>query len=429
MKFLFVHQNYPGQFLHIVRHLAEQGGHEIVFASQMNANVIAGVRRVLYSQPRGPVAELHPAAQEFDMAMLRAAAVANMASNLNELGFTPDIVIGHQGWGEMLDLQDVWRDTPRLGYLEFYYHTDDHDVGFDPEFPPSRTLYPLVRAKNAINHLALNSGAVGFTPTEFQRSTYPDWARPKIELLREGVHLDICAPDPKVKQRLFRLGGIEIAPGEKLVTYVARDLEPYRGFHIMMRALPRILAERKDARVVIVGGDGVSYGSRPANGTWREMMLRELGDRLDLSRVHFAGKLHYEDYSGLLKRSDAHVYLTYPFVASWSLREALASGCAIVASDTAPVREFVTHDRTGLLVDFHQPDAVAEQVLRLLDDRRLSGRLSAAARRHAEQTLDMDDYLNTYVALIEKLTGREVAPVPAERAAPPARVRGRRRVA
>ncbi len=400
LRYLFVHQNFPGQFLHLVRHLTRQGDHEVVFISEPNANVLPGVRRIFYKMRRGASADTHPAAQEFEVAMLRAEMVAQTARNLKNLGFEPDIIIGHHGWGELLNMRDVYPDTPMLGYLEFFYHVDRFDVGFDPEFPDDPALHPRVRAKNAVNLLALNINGHGQTPTLFQKSTYPDWTLDRIAVLREGVDLQACAPDASLAKRDFLLRNVLVRADERLVTYVSRDLEPYRGFHSVMRALPRILDQRPDVRVILVGGDGVSYGARLAEGCWREVMTAELGSRLDLSRVHFVGKLDYQSYADLLKRSDAHVYLTYPFVASWSLREALASGCAIVGSDTAPVQEFVRHGKNGLLAPFHDPAAIADAVLELLENRTLSQRLRRAARRDAERTLSMADYLANYEALI-----------------------------
>ncbi|NHO32131.1 glycosyltransferase family 4 protein [Acetobacter fallax] len=406
MKFLFVHQNFPGQFLHIVRHLAKSGSHDVVFISEGNENAIPGVRRVIYRMPPRPSETIHPGAREFDLGLTRADAVAKAAMTLRNLGFVPDIIIGHHGWGELLNLEDVFPGAPLLGYFEFFYHTDKYDVGFDPEFPVVPEMLPKIRAKNAINLQALNNPGWGQTPTLFQRNTYPEWAQSRITVLREGVDLDLCAPDPKASKRTLKIKDVTISPKDRLVTYVSRDLEPYRGFHVLMRALPRIQKECPQVRVVMVGGDGVSYGSRLVNGTWRERMLSELQGQLDLSRIHFVGKVSYDDFRALLKRSDAHVYLTYPFVASWSLREAMAMACPIVGSNTAPVREFIDDHRTGLLTPFTKPERIAESVLELLDDRRLAGRLGEAARADAEATLCLGDYLSRYEDLIEQLTGQ-----------------------
>jgi glycosyltransferase involved in cell wall biosynthesis len=404
VKFLFVHQNFPGQYLHIVRHLVASRQHDVVFLTEPNANRIPGVRTVPYPKPAGPAPEAHVAARELDGAARRADIVSHTAANLKRLGFEPDIIIGHHGWGELLNLCDIWPDTPLLGYLEFYYCAHDVDVGFDPEFPTHPADFPRIRAKNAVNLLALNLDRHAQTPTRWQLSTYPDWARERITLLPEGVNLDVCKPNPQARRRNLVIAGTTIRPNEKLVTYVVRDLEPYRGFHLMMRAVPHMLRARKDVRVILVGGDGISYGALPTEGTWRRKMLAELGDAIDPNRVLFPGRLDYKLYVAMLQRSDAHVYLTYPFVASWSLREALATGCVVIGSDTSTVREFVTHEQNGLLVSFFDPKGLADAVLRVLEDAPLAHRLRENARQYAEQNLAMAEYLAAYEELIGRLT-------------------------
>lgn len=403
MRYLFVHQNFPAQFVHLLRRLARENAHELLFLTENKTASMRGVRKMMHAANRKPSPSIHPVAREFEIATIRAQSVADSARKLKALGFEPEIIIGHHGWGEMLNLQDVWPSSPLLGYYEFFYNTHGHDVNFDPEFPIDPVDYPRVRAKNAINLLALNSPGHGFTPTRYQLSTYPEAFHPRIDVLPEGVNLELCQPDPSLRTREASIAGYRIGPDEKLITYVVRDLEPYRGFHVFMRALPEILRARPDARVILVGGDAVSYGARPAKGTWRERMLEELEGQLDLSRVHFAGRVAYETYIKLMQRSDVHVYLTYPFVASWSLREALAMGCAVVGSDTPPVREFLTDGQNGLLTPFLQPPAIAEAVLRLLGDQRLAGKLRRNARKWAEANLQLETYLDSFEALIEKV--------------------------
>jgi glycosyltransferase involved in cell wall biosynthesis len=231
-----------------------------------------------------------------------------------------------------------------------------------------------------------------------------------------------------VRRRNLTIGNATIRPGEKLVTYVSRDLEPYRGFHVMMRAAPHLLRARKDVRVVMVGADGVSYGAPPPEGTWRQKLLAELGPAIDPDRVLFPGRIDYNTYVAMLQRSDAHVYLSYPFVASWSLREALATGCAVIGSDTPTVTEFVTHQQNGLIVPCLDPKAVADAVLHVLEDAALSRRLREGARRYAEQHLAMTDYLAAYEALIARLTNGEAdAVTPPPPALPPGPRRSARR--
>ncbi len=411
MNYLFIHQNYPGQFLHIIRHLVQDPGNQIVFISEPNANRIEGVRRAFYQAPGGEQPATHPNARDYEQAARRAESVAIAAANLKRLGFQPDIVIGHHGWGELLNLPDVWPDTPILGYYEFYYRTDGQDVGYDPEFPTTPDRFARIRAMNVVNLLALSLEQHGQTPTHWQHTRYPDWAQGRIRVIPEGANLDTCKPDAAVAKQDFSIGDFTVTPRQKLVTYVARNLEPYRGFHVMMRALPQLLRERPDAKVVLVGGDGVSYGAKLSEGTWREHLQRELAGKYDPSRVLFAGQVGYGTYLKLLQRSDAHVYLTYPFVASWSLREALACGCAMVVSDVESVTEFVADGKTGLVVPGLDPARVAGGVLTLLEDTKLARRLRTASRRHAERTLGMAHHIEAYRATIGELTGSAVSPL------------------
>jgi glycosyltransferase involved in cell wall biosynthesis len=414
LKFLFVHQNFPGQYLHIVRSLLEDNkirddAHEIVFMTEPNHNALAGVRKVTYARPPNAAVSVHQDAGDFDLAMRRAQAAAIGAHKIKTLGFAPDIIIGHHGWGELLSLVDVYPGVPILGYFEFFYRIKDADVNCDPEFPLPADHFGGVRAKNAVNLLACALRQHGQVPTRWQLSTYPDWAQGAMHLLEEGVDLAVCRPDPR--RRSLDIGGARLAPEQKLITYVARNLEPYRGFHTFMRALPAILEARSDVVVSIVGGDEVSYGAAHPNGPWREVMLKELGGRLDLSRVNFLGKIPYELHLKLLQRSDAHVYLTYPFVASWSLREALACGCVVIGGDTPTVKEFIRHEGNGMLVPFLDSSAIARMVLQVLEDDALALRLRAAARADAEQSLDLSEYIERYRNLIENIAGKKLITV------------------
>ncbi len=409
MRFLFVHQNFPGQYLHIVRDLLAEGRHEIVFMTEPNPNQISGVRKVTYARPPSAQAAVHPNSREFDVAMRRAESAYNGAKQIKALGFEPDIIIGHHGWGELLNLTDVFPGVPILGYFEFYYRIDGTDVNFDAEFPMAVDRFAAVRAKNGVNHLALALEQHGQTPTQWQWSTYPHWAQPRISVISEGVDLDICKPDPALRKSTLAIGKLKVTPKQRLVTYVARNLEPYRGFHTMMRALPELLRARPDVVVSMVGGDEVSYGAASPDGTWRAVMMKELGDRIDLNRVHFMGKVPYADHIKLLQRSDAHVYFTYPFVASWSLREALAIGAPVIGSDTATVTEFIKHGETGLISPTLDAGALTERMLELVENRKLANRLGANARDYAARALDLKAYLARYRAEIERITGKRIS--------------------
>lgn len=420
MNFLFVHQNFPGQYVHLLRslladNLAQPGTHEIVFMTEPNQNFMDGVRKVTYSRPPPAPKALAPAAWEFECAALRAQACYQGAQQIKALGFKPDIILGHHGWGEMLNLCDVFPGVPILGYFEFYYKIHNTDVNFDPEFPMDETRFGAVRAKNTINLLAIALEQWGQSPTYWQYSTYPDWAKSKIRIIEEGVNLELCAPEPALRRKKITVGPLTVTPKQKLLTFVSRNLEPYRGFHTLMRALPKILEECPNLVVSIVGGEEVSYGAPPPDGgSWKNVLLRELEGQIDLSRVHFMGKVKYQDHLTLLKRSDVHIYLSYPFVASWSLREALACGCVIVGADSPTVTEFIKDGINGIVTPTLASDKLAENALRALNDNALSAKLRLGAREFAEKHLSMESYIQRYRAYIEDVVGQPLVKPRAE---------------
>lgn len=404
MNWLFIHQNFPGQYVHAARHLAAAGD-RVVFITQQRDRELQGVRKIVYAPVRPP-AGTHPFVHDFNTAVENGIAVARVCEELKREGFAPDLIAGHNGWGELLYVKDCWPSTPLLGYFEFYYRGQDSDLDFDPEFPPSQSDRMRIRTRNAVNLLGLETADWGQTPTEFQRSLYPQRYRRGISVVHEGIDTAAVHPDPST--RLWLSGGLSLSRNDLLITYSARNLEPYRGFHIVMRTLPEILKRHPAARVLLVGGNDVSYGRRPSPAkTWREQMLAEVGDKLDLSRVHFLGRLAYPQYLAMLRISSVHIYLTYPFVLSWSLLEAMAAGCTVVASRTAPVEEVVRDGKNGYLVDFFNRQALAERVGDVLLDRDNQEHIRAAARQTVVERFDLaSKSLPAYLALLRRLIRR-----------------------
>jgi glycosyltransferase involved in cell wall biosynthesis len=388
MKYLFIHQNFPAQYRHVVRYLADQPDNEIQFITQPNENVMPGVHKVTYPKdPRGPV-NCHTYAAEIERAIHTGATVADVCRGLQAQGFRPDLIVGHSGWGETLFVKDVFPDVPLLANFEFYYHARGVDVGFDPEFVSIFNDPSRLRARNGVNLLAFQAADWGHSATQWQRGLNPSEMRSRISVLHEGV--DTALACPKADARFKIPGGRVLTARDEVVTYVARNLEPYRGFHIFMRSLPQLLRQRKHAQVIIVGGDGVSYGAPPPpRSTFREMMLREVGAGLDLKRVHFLGMLEYTDYLSLLQISSAHVYLTYPFVLSWSLIEAMACGCMIIGSSTPPVLEVLRDGKNGMAVDFFDHLKIAKLIETALAQREQMLPLRAAARATAVAQFDL----------------------------------------
>ena len=389
MRILFVHQNFPAQFKQLAPALAANPDNEVLALAINKYPCDPRVRVVHYSTTRGTSKTVHPWVADLETKVIRGDAAYRAALELRQTGFVPDVIVAHPGWGESLFLKDVWPGAKLAIYCEFFYHPGGADVGFDPEFPPEDVADVCrLRLRNANNLLHLEVADAGISPTHWQKSTFPERFRSKIAVIHDGIDTDALAPNPNVSLTLN--GILPLTREDEIITFVNRNLEPYRGYHTFMRSLPGILAARPKARVLIVGGDDVSYGARPpGEKKWKDVFLDEVRDRIDLSRVHFLGKIPYQHFISLLQLSTVHVYLTYPFVLSWSLLEAMSAGCAIVASDTKPLQEAIRPDHTGRLVDFFNPAELTKEVLSLLEQPAERTRLGKQARAFARQHYDL----------------------------------------
>ncbi|MGA2189914.1 MAG: glycosyltransferase family 4 protein [Steroidobacteraceae bacterium] len=404
MNYLFIHQNFPAQYRHVVRHLASKRGNRVDFITQPNDNEMVGVTKVTYPKDNRGFVNCHAYSVEIDRAVQNGATVADVCRKMRDEGYRPDLIVGHSGWGETLFVKDIFPDVPLLANFEFYYHAHGVDVGFDPEFVSIFNDPSRLRTRNATNLLAFEAADWGHSATEWQRSLYPPEMRPRISTLHEGVDTDLARPR---RTASFKVPGLRraLTRRDRVITYVARNLEPYRGFHVFMRALPQVLRRCPRARVLIVGGDGVSYGAPPPpRTTFRDMMLEELGSKLDLARVHFLGMIDYQDYLSLLQISSVHVYLTYPFVLSWSFIEALASGCLIVGSATPPVLEVLRDGENGFTVDFFSTRSLANRIEAALEQRDRMQAIREAARATAVEKYDLKRVLlPKWMALFDDL--------------------------
>jgi glycosyltransferase involved in cell wall biosynthesis len=381
MKVLFVHQNFPGQYLHLARHLGANRGNQVVCITQRADGNLRGVKKLVYKPKRAPSPHTHHYIRDTEAGVLNAQEVARAALSLKESGFVPDVMLGHNGWSEIWYLKDVFPKTPLIGYFEFFYRAAGADVEFEPGAAQKFDTAPRIRTKNLGNLLGLETADLGQCPTRWQQSLYPERYHSMLRVVHEGVDTRAITPNPAAR---LRLPGVdrEFSAGDEVLTYVARNLEPYRGFVSFMKSLPQILARRPNAHVIVVGGDEVSYGTRlPAGKTYKQEMLKELGDSLDLTRVHFPGKVPYPTFLTMLQISRVHVYLTYPFVLSWSMLEAMSAGCLVVGSRTAPVEEVLRHRENGLLVDFFDLDEIAATVVDALADPGSYRALRQCARR------------------------------------------------
>jgi glycosyltransferase involved in cell wall biosynthesis len=392
MNVLFLHQNFPGQFVHIARDLHADPGNTvraITDAANTRPRLVPDIR---YRFDAAKALAGHPLGSHFSARVARGEAVARAMQALRAEGFVPDVVLGHMGWGETLFVKDVFPDARLAVYAEYYYGTaSGSDVTFDPEFPsPDPFAARLgIRARNAAFLTAMESAEYGVAPTQWQGSRFPEHLRRRIAVLHDGIETRLVAPKAAARFRLP--SGRELTREDEVLTFVNRNLEPYRGYHIFMRALPEILKARPNAQAVIVGGDGVSYGPHPPAGTtWKKKFLAEVRDRLPMERVHFTGKVPYADFIALMQLSRAHLYLTYPFVLSWSMLEAMSAGAPLIASRTPPVEEVVEDGRTGLLVDFFDREALAARAIEVLANPARYKGLGEAGRAHIVARYDLE---------------------------------------
>lgn len=402
MNVLFIHQNFPGQFRHLANHLAGDSNNRVVAVCQPNAPQLQLVRNtIVYAPARKPKPDAHHYLRGLEEGVLNGQAVAKVLLKLKKAGFVPDIVIAHPGWGEALYVKDVFPSTKLLSFLEFFYHAEGADANFDPEYPLSLDGRARLRTRNALHWLNLEACDAGVSPTQWQKSLHPKEFHSAISVIHEGIDTQIVVPNPN---RTFTLpNGKVLTTNDEVVTYVARNLEPYRGFHQFMRAVEEICRRRPEAQIVIVGGDEVSYGQRlPEGQTYRQKLMQEVC--IDANQVHFLGQIPYGEYLALLQISSAHVYLTVPFVLSWSMLEAMSAGCVVIGSNTAPVREVLHHGENGLVVDFFSPGQIADAVDEAIESIALAEKLRRNARRTIVERFEVRTSLETYQVLIDELT-------------------------
>jgi len=407
MNILFVHQNFPGQYRQLFQWLVAQGSHTIVFATQRkDVTAVKGAEIIIYEPHHKAAKDAYTLSSTWEDCVGAGYGAAQTFETLKSDGFRPDIILGHVGWGELTFVKQVWPDVPVIGLFEYFYLAQGGSVGFDPEFPANDQAPFTMHARNAVNFANIQTVNLGQAPTLWQRDTFPHSFHHKLYVAHDGIRTDILRPNPNASVSLGRLDR-PLTRNDEVLTYVARNLEPVRGFHIFMRALPEILDARPEARALIIGGNGTSYG-RPSDepGGYRAMMEREVGDRIDWDRVHFLGRVPYSNFQSVLQISRCHVYLTVPFVLSWSLLEAMSMGATIVASGVAPVREVLEHEKTGLLVDFFDPVALARQVVEVLERPDAYKPLAVSAQKHVVNHYDFQTQaLPTHLDKINDLVG------------------------
>jgi len=365
MHVLFVHQNFPAQFGHIAAHLIRRHRFRCTFVNEKRAGRVGDIECVPYRVEGGATAHNHYCTRTFENTTRHAIGVYEAVKARPDL--KPDLIVGHSGFGSTLFLRELFPDVPIINYFEYFYRTRNSDMDFRKDFPSQSIDFLRARNRNAMVLLDLDNCDAGYSPTEYQRGLFPREYQGKLRTIFDGVDTTVWKPMPGLAREV---NGYKVPDGMKVVTYATRGMESMRGFDVFMKAAKKLSDRRKDVIFLIAGQDKVCYGGdeRHTGGkSFKDWVLSR--DSYDLSRFVFLGLIPPTELAKLFNITDVHVYLTVPFVLSWSLVNALACGATVLASDTAPVREMVEHGRNGVLFDFFDADALAELASQLLDRR------------------------------------------------------------
>ncbi|MFB2833544.1 glycosyltransferase family 4 protein [Floridanema evergladense] len=408
MKILFLHPNFPAQFRHVATALAKDPNNQVLFGTKFENPEwqIPGVRKVLFKPSREARPETHHYVRFLENGVLHGQAVFRIAEQLKAEGFVPDIVYGHSGWGPTLFIKDAFPNAKLKCYFEWFYHAIGSDADFDPADPLSVDDMARIRIKNTPILVDLYSCDWGISPTYWQRSQFPKEFQSKISVLHDGVDTEYFKPNPGAK---LVLPNVDLSEVDEIVTYVARGMEPYRGFPEFIESIAYLQEHRPNTHVVIVGSDRVCYGKALPDGeTYKNYMLKKVP--LDLSRVHFVGSLPYGLYLKVIQASQVHVYLTRPFVLSWSMIESMSAGCLVIGSDTPPVQEVISDGENGLLVDFFAPKQIADRISEVLDHPTRMAQLRQKARETALERYSLEMLLPGHIQLIKDVANGSLPP-------------------
>ena len=402
MRILFIHNNFPAQYRHLATLLASDPQNKVGFITQNTTVELPGITKLVFEPTRKAHESTHVYVRAYENAVLEAQGVVRMLLSLKAKGFIPDVVCAHTGWGSAMFVKDIFPNTSLLLYCEWFTRYEGSNLDFDQTI--TRTLDEILqyRASNASILVDLDACDAGIAPTHLQLAQFPKAFQPQIRVLHDGIDTDYFQPTPGVP---LNLADLDLRALAEVVTFVARGMDSYRGFPQFIEAIGKVLARRPHCHAVVVGTDRIAYGAKPPTGeSWKTWILEELAKQnkpLDLTRVHFAGSLTYGELKRVYQASSVHVYLTKPFVLSWSLLEAMAMGCQIVASNTAPVQEVITDGVNGLLVDFFDVEALAARIESALDDQERALGLRNQARMTIVERYALKDLLPQHRAWVE----------------------------
>lgn len=417
MKVLFVHNNFPAQFVHMARVLVQQG-HDVRFLAEYvsDRTFVEGLQPLQLPVP--PIENSTDAARlAYLRCQKRSDVFGNAFMTLRKSGFSPDVIIDHPGWGATLYAADMFPRAARLCYFEWFFTQDTQTHFTGHNFTADPALFATLRQRNLFLLNALHDADWGIVPTQWQCRQIPTNYHYKLQILHDGIDTGYFCPAPDAPRADTPLllrdtqGTVlaDIPAGAEVVTFTTRGLEPSRGFPQWYAALPQVLAARPLCHALIIADDKVCYGDPREDGKGWGQYLREsspLPENLG-RRVHFVDFQPRDVYRAALQRSTVHVYLTVPFVLSWSLLEAMSCGCLVVASDTEPVREVVQHGVQGVLTPWKDAVELGEAVIMALENAPRLQAMREAARQLVVQRYDVGMVLPQQLRILEDVVRRK----------------------
>lgn len=415
-KILFVHQNFPAQYKHIAKKLVESN-YEVHSLSLKAFEQDSRIKSHIYTINKNTSANINEWAVEFETKMIRAEAAAKKAKSIRDSGFYPDLLMIHPGWGENFFLKEIWPEAKVITYAEFYYKTSDCDIDFDIEFIENilkkefksyheYNKFKLTARNAAYTHSYLNSDYL-VCPTNFQKNVLPEIIQKNVNVIHDGIDTNFLKPNKNVK---IKIREKNFTVNDKVITYISRSLDPYRGFHIFMQSLPEILKNNPDASVIIVGDEtSHGYGAPHPDGIrFKELYYSKIKEKVDLDRIYFVGRVPYDIFIKIIQLTTVHIYLTYPFVLSWSLLEAMSCGALVIGSNTDPVKEVIKNKENGLLVDFFDHELLAKLVTKVLKDSNKFNDIRNNARNTIIENYDLETIcLPKHLELIKEVLNED----------------------
>jgi len=397
MKILFLHRNFPAQFRHLAIQLAKNPKNEVVFlTNRKDSPDIPGITKVLYGLHREVRQETHHYLRFTEESILHGQGALRTALNLRRKGFIPDVIIGHS-WGPVSFMKEVFPESKIIAHIEWFYNVQNSDIDFISQ--PQIDTRAKTRYKNSHLLVDLYTCDKAITPTKWQLQQIPQEFHGKTSVIHEGIDTEFFKPD---ENAVFSCNNREFTRQDQVITYATRGMEPYRGFPQFMEAVSKIQKRRPNCHVIIAGDDRICYGAKlPEGQTFKKLMLEKYN--YDMERLHFVGSLPYGQYLKLLQVSSAHVYLTYPFVLSWSLLEAMSCECLVLASSTQPVLEVIQDEYNGMLFDFFKSAEIAEKIDFLLENKESMKHLRINARKAIVENYNLKTMLHRQIELINSL--------------------------